>query len=454
MLNIADNPVPPIRQFSARLFFGLGASHPEWLLKYLCVLPQGFLDRVRRSAFRRTLKLAASRSSFYRQRFSHVGIDVTKAEGPEDLGEFYVSSEELRKAPEAFLCGKPELAIESSGTTGHVLKTFLSQRELNSSARQGVLLKAIYHISAEDRVLSTFDHGFCLDGLLVERGLPYWNVFGMCVGRADPTEIYRRMPDYRFNVIMSGTPWLARFTEVAEAEGRPYPLKLLVGGGGGGILGRTRAWIEDFWEAPLCMTYASTESATALGIECLKREGYHLNEFNFFVEILNPDEEGYGEIVITTLNRGVMPLIRYRTRDVARFIPGRCPCGLPFRRLSTLRGRLDENIASVWGNVHPDFFEKILGSVPGITDDWQVALQEREGKQTFQFRLESRGPVADQSETTSLILRGIERQHQLAWQAYMQKLAGIEFVFYPKGTLRKDRKLLRLVDERKAAGSE
>ncbi len=451
MPSTVDNPVPPIRRLSARLLFGIGAAHPEWLLKYLCALPRGFLDRVRRSAFRRTLELAASRSAFYRQKFSELGIDISNAQAPEELGQFYVSDEELRREPEAFLCGKPELAIESSGTTGHVIRMFLNQRELNASAKQGVLLKAIYRISEEDRILSTFDHGFCLDGLLVERGLPYWNVFGMCVGRADPTEIYRRMPDYRFNVIMSGTPWLARFTEVAEAQGRPYPLKLLVGGGGGGIPGRTRAWIENFWEAPLCMTYASTESATALGFECLRREGYHLNEFNFFVEILNPDNEGYGEIVITTLNRGVLPLIRYRTRDVARFISERCPCGLPFRRLSPLRGRLDEIVASVWGNVHPDFFEKILGAVPGITDDWQVALQEKEGKQTFQFRLESRDGIADESKATSFILRRIESEHRLAWQAYTQKLAGIEFVFHPKGTLRKGRKLLRLTDERKTA---
>ncbi len=453
MPNRSDTPVPRIRQLSARLLFGIGASHPQWLLRYLCAVPRGFLDRVRRSAFSRTLQLAASRSSFYREKFLQHGIDVTKAKGPEDLGGFYLTTDDLREAPEALLCAKPDLAIESSGTTGHVLKMFLSQRELNSSARQGLLLKAIYHISDEDRILSTFDHGFCLDGLLVQRGLPYWKVFGMCVGRVDPVEIYRRMSSYRFNVIMSGTPWLARFTEVAEAEGRPYALKLLVGGGGGGILGRTRAWIEDFWEAPLCMTYASTETAAVLGFECLRREGYHLNELNFFVEILNPDDEGYGEIVITTVNRGVMPLIRYRTRDVARFIPEKCPCGLPFRRLSPLRGRLDEIVASVWGNVHPDFFEKILGSVPGITDDWQVALQEREGKQTFQFRLEQHDGFPDQHETTTLIHRAIEKEHRLAWQAYMQKLAGIEVLFHPKGTLRKGRKLLRLVDERKAAGS-
>jgi len=367
------------------------------------------------------------------------------------MGSFFVYPDELRETPEAFLCGKPDVAIESSGTTGHANRVYLSQRELSYNARQGILLQAVYGITREDRVISTFDYGFCLDGQLVQRALPYWKCFGMCVGRADPQEIYRRMASYGFNVVMSGTPWLARFTEVAaEAEERPFPLKLLVGGGGGGILKGTRDRIEKFWNAPLCMTYGSAEAASLLGFECLCREGYHLNEFDFFVEILDVDEEGYGEVVMTTVSRSIMPLIRYRTKDVARLIPDPCPCGLPFRRLSPLRGRLDEIVASVWGNVHPDFFEKILGSIPGITDEWQVALQEQGGKQTFEFRLESENGASGKEEIERIILKAIEAEHPLAWQAYKQRLANVRLVFHPKGTLRKGRKLLRLVDERRS----
>lgn len=441
MINIAD--------FS----FRIGALSPQGFVSYLRALPPALPKRLRQIAFRRTLRLAAERSSFYRQRFTRHGIRIEKVRRPEDLGSFYVNPDEVREAPEAFLCGKPEVTIESSGTTGHVIRIFLSQRELDYNARQGILLKAVYGISSEDRVISTFDYGFCLDGQIVQRVLPHWKVFGVCVGRSDPREVYSRLGTYRFNVVMSGTPWLSRFTEVAEAEGRPFPLKLLVGGGGGGIMPWTRRRIESFWQAPLCMTYGSAEAATLLGFECLRRDGYHLNEFDFCVEILGPDDEGYGEVVITTVHREVMPLIRYRTRDVARLITERCPCGLPFRRLSPLRGRSDEIVASVWGNVHPDFFEKILGPVPGLTDDWQVALQEKGGKQTFQFRMELQDGASRQDEIKRQIFDVIQKEHRLAWEAYMQKLADVEFVFHPKGTLRKGRKLLRLVDERRSVDS-
>lgn len=435
----------------ADLSLRIGGLSPQGFVSYLRALPPAVPERLREVAFRRTLRWTAERSDFYRRKFIQHDIRIEKVRRPQDLGSFYIEPEELRRAPGAFLCGKPEVAVESSGTTGHATRIFLSQQELNYNARQGILLKAVYGISGEDRVISTFDHGFCLDGQIAQRVVPHWGVFGMCVGRVDPIEAYYRMALYRFNIVMSGTPWLSRFTEVAGVEGRPFRLKLLVGGGGGGITKRTRDKIESFWEAPLCMTYGSAEAGTVLGFECLRRDGYHLNEFDFYVEIVNPDSEGYGEVVITTVHRTVMPLIRYRTRDVARIIHGECPCGLPLRRLSPLRGRTDEILASVWGNVHPDFFEKVLNSIPGITDEWQVALQEREGKQTFEFRLESENGAGSKEEIESVVLKTIETEHPLAWQAYKQRLADVRFVFHPKGTLRAGRKLLRLVDERRSA---
>lgn len=437
-----------MRKAIEKFVIWMGEAHPEGLVRCLRILPPGLMSRLQRAAFRRTLKLANSRSAFYRLKFQSLGLELDKVRRPQDLGEWFLTSEELRSDPRSFLCGTPEVAVESSGTTGHAATIFMSHRELEYNAMQGRVLKSVYKLSDDDRVLSTFDHGFCLDGILAQKMLAHWKIFGMCVGRVDPQEIYDRFAQYRFNVVMSGTPWLARFTEVAQDKGRPYPLKLLLGGGGGGITARTRAWIEEFWQAPLCMTYASAETGTVLGFECLRRDGYHLNEFDFFVEIINRDQEGYGEVVISTLSRDVMPLVRYRTRDVARFIEEECPCGLPFRRLSPIRGRTDEIVASVWGNVHPDFFERILDDVPGLADDWQVALMEKNGKQVFQFRLEPKNGSLNSDDVRSRVLGAVEKEHKLAWLAYTQQLAEVEFVFCTKGSLRKGRKLLRLVDER------
>ena len=349
--------------------------------------------------------------------------------------------------PISLLCGAPELAIESSGTSGHVTRIYLSRAELEYSARQGGLLLALHDLVPADRLLCTLDLGWGLGALLVERGLRYTPLFGMVPGRVDPLEAYRRIVEYRFNVLISDPFWLVRLTEIAREQGRPGPMKLLVGGGEG-ITERTRTELENFWGAPLCMTYASTEAATILGFECRNRAGYHVNELDFWIEIDRPDPEGYGEVILTTVHRRVMPLIRYRTGDVARWLPGACPCGLPFRRLSALRGRVDEQVSCAWGNVHPEFFAPLFAAVPALRPDWQVALYERELKPTFQFRLEIEGGGARREEAVQVVLAGLQRLHPEAWLAYSQRLIDVEFTFFHPGTLRQAGKLLRVVDER------
>ena len=143
-----------------------------------------------------------------------------------------------------------------------------------------------------------------------------------------------------------------------------------------------------------------------------------------------------------------MPLIRYRTGDVARWLPEPCPCGLPLRRLSTLRGRLDEQVSCAWGNLHPDFFEPLLQGVPGLGIDWQVALYERDLTPVVQFRLELEGDGAARERAVQEVLGALQRTRPDAWLVYCQRLLDLELVFFPPGTLRSGRKLLRLVDER------
>jgi phenylacetate-CoA ligase len=393
----------------------------------------------------------AARSPFYRDALAARGIDLARARGPEDLGDFFLTSDVVKREPEALLCGRPDLAIESSGTSGHVTRVYLSRGELEYAARQGNLLLAANGVRAEDRLLCTLDLAWGLGSLLVERGIRYTPLFAMVVGRVDPAEAYERLTTYGFTVLASDPFWLARLTQIARERGRPHRMTLLVGGGEG-ITPRLRAELERFWDAPLCMTYASTETATVIGFECAARDGYHVNEFDFVVEIDRPDADGYGEIVVTTVNRRVMPLLRYRTGDVARWVEGRCRCGLPFRRISAIRGRVDEQISCAWGNVHPEFFAPLFAEVPGLGPDWQVAMGERDLAPVVQLRLElAAGTVPEAVE--SAVLGALRHRYPDAWHAHTQGLIDVEFAFFPLGTLRRQRKLLRLVDERGAGAT-
>ena len=436
----------------SELIFALGRRYPRLPVAFLHALPLPLLHALRAPALRETFRIAA-RAPWYRDAFAAARINPRNARRPEDLGGFYLTPEVLKTRPEALLTGSPELAVESSGTSGHVTRVYLSRRELEYSARQGGLMLGLYGLGRDDRLLSTLGLDWGLGSLLVERLVRYMPVFSMVVGRVDPSEAYARLGEYRFNVLVSDPFWLARLTAIARERGRPGPMKLLIGGGEG-MTPRTRAELEAFWGALVCMTYASTEAATILGFECTHRAGYHVNEFDFCLEIADGDSEGYGEIVLTTVNRRVMPLIRYRTGDVARWLPEPCPCGLPFRRLSPLRGRLDEQVSCAWGNLHPDFFEPLLREVPGIGDDWQVSLYERDLAQVVQFRLELDGDGAARERAVQELLRALQRAQPDAWLAYCQRLVDLEIVFLPMGMLRQKRKLLRLTDERQSGPPE
>jgi phenylacetate-CoA ligase len=430
----------------SEILFALGRRYPRLPLALLRAMPLGLLHALRAPGLRETFRIAA-RVPWYRDAFAAARVDVGRARRPEELGDFFLTPEVLKTRPEALLAGTPELAIESSGTSGHVTRVYLSRRELEYNARQGGLMLGLYGLGRDDRILSTLGLDWGLGSLLVERMVRSLPVFSMVVGRVDPSEAYRRLAEYRFNVVVSDPFWLARLTEIARERGRPGPLKLLVGGGEG-ITPRTRLELESFWGALLCMTYASTEAATILGFECRHRTGYHVNEFDFCVELADADSDGYGEIVLTTVGRRVMPLIRYRTGDVARWLPEPCPCGLPFRRLSPLRGRLDEQVSCAWGNLHPDFFESLLRNVPGLTNDWQAAVFERDLTPVVQLRLEIDGDGAARERAVQDVLGGVQRTRPEAWRAYCQRLIDLELVFFAPGTLREGRKLLRLVDER------
>lgn len=432
------------------LVMGSGRSAPRRLLWTIRHFPMPVMNFLRQRALRQTVRLAARRSRFYRDKLAAAGIDPRRIRGLADLQACETAPEELRAAaPEDLLCGRADVVVESSGTTGRLTRVYLSHAELEYSARQGAILLALVGAGPADRILGAFDYAWGLGGIYAQRVGAHSGLFGAYPGLVDPAEAVDRLREYRFTIVMADPFWIARFTEVAMARGVRPPMKAFVSGAER-ITEGLRGAIEGYWKAPLYMTYASTELGASLGVECPEKTGYHLHEYDYAVEILNPDANGFGEVVFTTLTRSVMPLIRYRTRDVARWIPGTCRCGLPFRRLSAIRGRCDEMIACVWGDVYPELFEDLLDGVEGIGDEWQVALRQVGLRPVFEFRLESGGGPSEQARIEGAIRARLAAQHPALWARTRQRLCDILVRLAPPGSLRTGRKLRRLVDERDA----
>ena len=129
------------------------------------------------------------------------------------------------------------------------------------------------------------------------------------------------------------------------------------------------------WGCPVFEHYGMTEMGLGGGVHCSAHEGYHLREADLFFEIIDPDtgqpmpEGEIGEIVFSTLTREAMPILRYRTGDLSRFIPGPCPCGTMLRRLDRIRGRLKGAVNLDKGHqLSISEMDDVLFRVPGLLE--------------------------------------------------------------------------------------
>jgi phenylacetate-CoA ligase len=420
-------------------------ASPDSVARMFRNTPQSIQKGVAAHRFRRTIRYAATHSPFYRRAFKEHGIDPLKVRTPADLKDLYTTPQDLSERAEEFICDKPSIVFESSGTSGVNKRVYFSEHDLKvvgTSAAAGLLTMGV---TREDRVANAFDFSIWCPGMVCHYGLTAGGIFSQAVGKCDPIEVWRRMDQYKFTVLFGEPTWLIRLTEIAEREGGGK-LKMMVGGAEE-IPVAAREWMSKVWNgAYVKMAYAAVENASGLGFQpCSNHDGYHLDTADFCTEIVDQDADGYGEIVFTTLVRRTMPLIRYRTKDVAKFLP-ECTCGLKGARISRIHGRRDELVVASGGNLYPLMFDRILHDVPGLTHDWQIV-----------FKLEGVREVLDINiETTRTDVQAIEAEiHKFATELYPDLMKNLALGIFEMrvtarqpGTIRTRRKLKRLVDKR------
>ncbi|MAF49368.1 MAG: phenylacetate--CoA ligase [Rhodospirillaceae bacterium] len=173
----------------------------------------------------------------------------------------------------------------------------------------------------------------------------------------------------------------------------------------------TRLKIEEFYGAKAYNSYGLTEmNGPGLSFECPARDGMHIWEDQFVVELIDPDgdqpvaEGEVGELVYTTLARVGMPIFRYRSRDLAAFIAGPCGCGRSHRRITRLMGRVDDMIIYKGVNIYPIQIEKVLSGYSGITDNFLIVLEnDQKGERiTVEIDTEDRQLTTECAESDRL----------------------------------------------------
>jgi phenylacetate-CoA ligase len=304
----------------------------------------------------------------------------------------------------------------------------------------------LMEVRKTDRVANAFDFSIWIPGLTTHYGLMNHGAFCQAFGKVDPLEVYRRLDQYKFTVILGEPTWLIRLTELAEKDGG-RPMRLLIGGAEE-MPAAAISWMEKVWQgAKVKMCYGTVEQGHSIGFQpCDRIDGYHMNTLDFLPEIMEPDDHGFGELVFTTLTRSVMPLVRYRTRDVTRIQTGKCACGISAPVMEKLRGRRDELVVASGGNLYPLMFQTILADVPELTHDWQVVFRLDGVREVLEINVETN------RRDHELIDEQIRRSASFHYPDMMKNLAlgifRIETRVHLPRTVRVGRKLKRLVDIR------
>ncbi len=410
-------------------------------------LPANILNSLELDNFRQTVAYVYRHSKFYKKKFDEFGIDPRKVKCPGDLGDFYTTAEDIRENVQDFICRRPDTAFETTGTTSKKSKrVYFSRSEVQEAGWVGAVGLWGAGVRKEDRVASAFDYSFWVSGPVLQASCQALGCFHVEAGRIDPKEFYDRLKDYGITVIVGDPSWLLGLAEVAEKRG-PWPLKLMIGGGEN-FTEEARRYIEKVWKADFLLSYGQTEAFGAIGMESRDKQGYHLNEFHNYFEIKSPDKDGYGELVYTTLNRRVMPLVRYRSGDITRFLDGSSKSGLPGRRIEKLKGRMNEWTATAMGNLAPWMFESIFSSIKGVGPDWQILIDKKNNKDFIEFHIERLDEDKPDARFKEEVLLEFRKELTDAWKSYELGFFAMDLKVHPKGSLRVGRKLTRLVDRR------
>ncbi|MCA1814849.1 MAG: AMP-binding protein [Acidobacteria bacterium] len=420
--------------------------HPD-RAKRLLGASRALLRRMQAARLRETVRLVAARSPFYREQFKRLGIDARAVRTPADLGDFYTTGEDLRAwGAEAFLTGRADTAFETTGTTSPTPKrVFFSQRELESVGLASAVGLRLLGLTRGDRVVSAFDSSFWVSPATTREALRHIGCFHAEAGKIDPAEFYERARAYTPTSVFGEPSWLVRLAEVAERRGA-WSLKFMLAGGEN-MTEQARQRVERIFRAPVFMSYGQTESFGALGVECREQAGYHRNDLNYYFEIADGDE-GCGELVYTTLNRDVMPLVRYRSTDVTRLVEEPCACGLRVSRIGKIRARADEMVVCGMGNVGPWVFAELLRDAPGVGAEWQAIILNDGCRDVIELRVEMKDPSARRGAEAA-VLDSLRLNFTDFWKNREMKLYDLRLVPCPPSTLRAKRKLKRVVDERR-----
>lgn len=342
--------------------------------------------------------------SFYGRKLEKAGITgITSAKDFEELP--FSEKNDLREAYPLGLMTAPEEKIvrihSSSGTTGLPVIIPYTAKDVEDWAIMFSRCYAMAGITNKDRIQITPGYGLWTAGIGFQAGAEKLGAMVVPMGPGNTDKQLQMMMDMESTVLCATSSYALLLAEKIEKRGIKEKIHLKKG-----IIGSER-WgqkMRDRISAELGIAlydiYGLTEIyGPGIGISCDYDQGMHYWDDYLYIEIIDPvtckpvPDGEMGEIVITTLVKEGAPLIRYRTHDLSRIIPGTCPCGSPFPRLDVIAGRTDDMMKIKGVNVFPNQIEEVLREFPELSSEYQIRISHLEGKDTMRLYVETNGTV-------------------------------------------------------------
>ena len=399
------------------------------------------------------------RIPFYYQAFRKAGVKPKDINSLEDLSRLpFTTKDDLRdNYPFGLFAVPPSDIVEihtSSGTTGKPIVGGYTHRDIELWSEVMARCLTCSGTTKDDVVQNAYGYGLFTGGLGVHYGARRIGASVIPISGGNTKRQIMIMQDFGSTILTCTPSYTLFLAEVAAEMGMTFERMSLKAGNFGAEPGSEsmRVEIERKLKLLALDIYGLTEIiGPGVANECQVKEGLHIFEDHFLPEIIDPatgkslPPGQAGELVITTLTKEAMPLIRYRTRDITALIPQACPCGRTMVRMNRIMGRTDDMLIIRGVNVFPSQIEAVLMQMEETEPHYQIVVDRVGALDELEIQVEvNEGIFSDQIKRLEDIERKIEKEIESALGISVKvKLAE------PKSIQRSEGKAKRVIDKRK-----
>lgn len=429
-----------------------------YLHKELETMSRPEIEKLQLERLQKTVRHCMN-SPFYKKRFEENNLKPEDIKSLDDLRKIpFTTKQDLRDTYPFGIASVPlEKATRlhsSSGTTGNPTVILHTQRDLDEWANAVARCLHMVGLRPSDVFQNSSGYGMFTGGLGFQYGAERLGMLTVPAAAGNTKRQIKFMTDFGTTAVHAIPSYAARIYEVMEEMGidprRDTKLKTLIIGAEPHSEEQRRR-IEEMLGVKAYNSFGMSEMCgPGVAFECTEQNGLHIWEDYYIVEIVDPEtlepvaKGEVGELVLTTINREAMPLLRYRTRDLTRILPGECPCGRHHKRLDRMKGRSDDMIILKGVNIFPIQIETILLQFKELSTDYLITLETKDTNDEMTIEVELNEMFTDDYARLQSLTREITRQLK------DEILVTPRIKLMPKGALPKSEgKAVRVKDLRK-----